>query len=103
MSCSMKREAGGAADLRDIQALSECDQDLLVVQGFDACHISLVGLPFCLVLPGREQQLSNAGCHQGVLVMRPCIHQVPNCSSVCKYPLLCSVLGEHEWRRLRLC
>lgn len=98
----MKWEAGGATDLRDIQALSEWDQDLLVVQGFDACHIGLVGLPLRLVLPGREQQLGNAGRHQGVLVMRPCTHHMANCSSVCKCPLSCSVLGEHEWRRLRL-
>ncbi len=83
MSWSIMWEAGGAADLRDIQALSEWDQDLLVVQAFDACHIGLIGLPLCLVLPGREQQLSNAGRHQSVLVMRPCIHQVAQgCASV---------------------
>ncbi len=89
MRWSMKWEAGGKADLRDIQALSEWDQDLLVVQAFDACDISLVGLPFCLVLPGREQELSNAGRHQSVLVVRPCTLKVTNPSSMHKYHLSC--------------
>lgn len=63
----------GRAYLRHIQAASEGNQDLLVIEGLDTPHIHLVRLPLRLVLAGREQKLSNAGGHQCVFVMGACI------------------------------
>lgn len=64
-----------SSHLRNVQACSERDKHLLVVQLLGTTHIRAVSLAGRPVLACWKEQLSDARSHEGVLVMGPCNKQ----------------------------